>query len=65
MSVTTLLSANKWIILNRIICFRYQLSKPYNCVETLVILQCKEVSSNSFKNKITKYSVTSHTYSLV
>ena len=27
--------------------------KPFNCVETIVILVCKQICSNTFKNEIT------------
>ena len=27
--------------------------KPFNCVETITIFMCKQISCNSFKNKIT------------
>ena len=27
--------------------------KPFNCVETIAILMCKQMSSNSFENEIT------------
>ena len=29
------------------------LDKPFNCIQTVAIIMCKQISSNSFKNKMT------------
>ena len=31
----------------------FEYLEPFNCVQTIVILVCKQISSESFKNKIT------------
>ena len=37
--------------------------RPFNCLETIAILACKQINSNSFKDKIlTNYSLTNHMY---
>ena len=48
--VTTSESAKKLLVLDRII---NVLLKPFECIKTIAILVCKQVSSNSFKNEIT------------
>ena len=35
--------------------------EPFNCAQTIAILVCKQICSDSFKNKIT-YKLTNHTY---
>ena len=35
--------------------------KPFNCVETIAMLECKQISSNSFKNEIT-FKLFNYTY---
>ena len=35
--------------------------EPFNCAQTVVILACKQISSESFKNKITN-KLTNHMY---
>ena len=51
------------MILNRIICARWQELKPFNCVETMTILVFKQMSSNSFKKEVIgKVILTYHIY---
>ena len=52
MLVAMSLCANEWLILNRNIGVRWQLLKPFNCVEIIAIRMCKQISSNLFKNEI-------------
>ena len=49
--ITTLLSANKWLLMNTII--RVRQLKPFNCVKILEVLVCKLIDLIPFNNEIT------------
>ena len=49
-------------MLNWIISITYQYLKPYNCVQAIAILVVKQISSNSFKIKITNKLFTDKSY---
>ena len=42
--------------------FVFEYLEPLNCVQTVVILMCKQISLDSFKNKITYKLLTQKSY---
>ena len=55
----------KWLILNRIIRVIQQYLKRFDCEQTLEILACQQISSNSFKIKIAYKLFTHKSYVII